>query len=330
MVVNASNKNAFAGANLGVPFSPIEAVTSMDPKDYVWTNPLLGCQMPQLGLGPGHPMGALHAMPGLMDGPALPQASLFPGLGAFPWCGVQSLPTQPSFPPVAPQMPVLHQGQELLQGAGSQAAPATLPPQTKQKAVEEPAVPLPPENTSNMVNVSDLLKSCMEDDDLKQLLEDPLDVAFEGLASDSSNASCLTGETSSPDPKHEALEDDFLSFTDLNFTCIDADECVPNACNMASTAGPVKQKKTVPKSRVHWGVKKKRSTRRSKTDYKELNAADPMNGNMGDVALIELGGMLVDMDARALPGGTACLFPNTNGGQDLLQPERSCMPLLMG
>lgn len=30
------NSNAFAGANLGVHASPLEAVTSMDPKDYVW------------------------------------------------------------------------------------------------------------------------------------------------------------------------------------------------------------------------------------------------------------------------------------------------------
>lgn len=30
------NRNAFAGANLGVHASPLEAVTSMDPKDYVW------------------------------------------------------------------------------------------------------------------------------------------------------------------------------------------------------------------------------------------------------------------------------------------------------
>ena len=30
------NRNAFAGANLGVHASPLEAVTSMDPRDYVW------------------------------------------------------------------------------------------------------------------------------------------------------------------------------------------------------------------------------------------------------------------------------------------------------
>ena len=33
-VVN--NGSAFAGANLGVHASPLEAVTSMDPRDYVW------------------------------------------------------------------------------------------------------------------------------------------------------------------------------------------------------------------------------------------------------------------------------------------------------
>lgn len=30
------NRNAFVGANLGVHASPLEAITSMDPKDYVW------------------------------------------------------------------------------------------------------------------------------------------------------------------------------------------------------------------------------------------------------------------------------------------------------
>lgn len=33
---SAVNRNAFAGANLGVHASPLEAVTSMDPRDYVW------------------------------------------------------------------------------------------------------------------------------------------------------------------------------------------------------------------------------------------------------------------------------------------------------
>lgn len=34
--VESVNRNAFVGANLGVHASPLEAVTSMDPKDYVW------------------------------------------------------------------------------------------------------------------------------------------------------------------------------------------------------------------------------------------------------------------------------------------------------
>lgn len=42
------NRNAFVGANLGVHASPLEAVTSMDPKDYVWGggcyNSYYGCQ----------------------------------------------------------------------------------------------------------------------------------------------------------------------------------------------------------------------------------------------------------------------------------------------
>lgn len=42
------NRNAFVGANLGVHASPLEAVTSMDPKDYVWgggyNDSFYGCQ----------------------------------------------------------------------------------------------------------------------------------------------------------------------------------------------------------------------------------------------------------------------------------------------
>lgn len=42
------NRHAFVGANLGVHASPLEAVTSMDPKDYVWGGghgmPFYGCQ----------------------------------------------------------------------------------------------------------------------------------------------------------------------------------------------------------------------------------------------------------------------------------------------
>lgn len=46
--VESVNRNAFVGANLGVHASPLEAVTSMDPKDYVWgggyNSSFYGCQ----------------------------------------------------------------------------------------------------------------------------------------------------------------------------------------------------------------------------------------------------------------------------------------------
>lgn len=63
------NRNAFVGANLGVHASPLEAVTSMDPKDYVWGGgynaSFYGCQSsafagaqpcyyPQASEYPGH------------------------------------------------------------------------------------------------------------------------------------------------------------------------------------------------------------------------------------------------------------------------------------
>ena len=35
----SKNKNAFAGSHLGVPAGPLENVTSMDPRDYVWGVP---------------------------------------------------------------------------------------------------------------------------------------------------------------------------------------------------------------------------------------------------------------------------------------------------
>ena len=37
--LESKNKNAFAGSHLGVPAGPLENVTSMDPRDYVWGVP---------------------------------------------------------------------------------------------------------------------------------------------------------------------------------------------------------------------------------------------------------------------------------------------------
>lgn len=54
-------------------------MTSLDPKDYVWTNPLLNWQLPAAGLTPGHPLGAVPGLPGLVGAPGLPQPPFFPG-----------------------------------------------------------------------------------------------------------------------------------------------------------------------------------------------------------------------------------------------------------
>lgn len=73
------------------------------------------------------------------------------------------------------------QPQDLLHHAGIPMVPVETPPQVSQKPVEKTTMPLRAMNVFNSVNASDLLKCCMEDDELKHLLEDPLDAAFEGL-----------------------------------------------------------------------------------------------------------------------------------------------------
>lgn len=86
------------------------------------------------------------------------------------------------------------QPQDVLQHAGIPMVPVETPLQVNQKPVEKTTVPLRAMNVFNSVNTSELLKSCMEDDELKHLLEDPLDVAFEGLVclnTDSYQMECL-------------------------------------------------------------------------------------------------------------------------------------------
>ena len=70
------NRNAYAGLNLGVPATALEAMTSMDPKDYVWGQPGTTVGTPMMGPG-GQVLGApamYHpggpaAPPGFMSAP---------------------------------------------------------------------------------------------------------------------------------------------------------------------------------------------------------------------------------------------------------------------
>lgn len=52
---------------------------------------------------------------------------------------------------------------------------------THRKSTDKVLLPTQQVEVCPQVNTSDLLQCCMEDDDLKYLLEDPLDAAFEGL-----------------------------------------------------------------------------------------------------------------------------------------------------
>ncbi|GMH36808.1 hypothetical protein BSKO_04681 [Bryopsis sp. KO-2023] len=311
MVVNKANKNAFAGANLGVPCSPMEAVTSLDPKDYVWNNPLLNWQPPIAGLVPGRPLGTVPPLAGLVGPPPVSPQAFFPGLGTFPWCGMQGVCLPPAIVPAVPAMPPISQvpvqnasqpmpapQQQLL----NSMVPVERPAHLASKA--DPQPPLPATNACNGgVSTTDLLECCMEDDELRRLLEDPLDVAFEGLASDSSNASCFTADTSSPKPSNVGLDtpdDDFFSLAGLDFSCFDPEDSYPNVIPVDSGMG-ARHSRPVPKGPGHWGVKKKRSVRQRKTDVKSLGSG---GGDAGDVALIDLGDVLWDVNTRALPSGT--------------------------
>lgn len=117
-------------------------------------------------------------------------------------------------------------------------------------------------------------------------------------ASDSSNASCLTAETASPTPSHDEIEEDFLSLADLDFAHDSRDDSFLDTSARSSLLEPTKRNRSIPKGGANWGVKKKRSSRRSKVDLRSMNANAFMDTDVGDVALIELGEMLWDMDAR--------------------------------
>lgn len=143
----------------------------------------------------------------------------------------------------------------------------------------------------------------MEDEELRRLLEDPLDVAFEGLASDSSNASCFTADSSSPHAHVglDAPEDDFFSLAGLDFSCFDTEPGNPNVIPVECSGGSTRNRPVL-KGPGHWGVKKKRSVRQRGIKH-DLRLPD-VGMEMDDVTLIDIGDVLWDADAQALPTAT--------------------------
>ncbi|KAK9829527.1 hypothetical protein WJX72_006333 [[Myrmecia] bisecta] len=101
------NKNAFVGVNLGVPASPLEAITSMDPRDYVWgAPPGYGHMQQQAFPSPSYgytnginPFGSLMA----------PNAQQLPGMIQTPHAGAlqpqHSLQSQGAIAPTTPSVP---------------------------------------------------------------------------------------------------------------------------------------------------------------------------------------------------------------------------------
>lgn len=89
-----------------------------------------------------------------------------------------------------------------------------------------------------------------------------------------------------------------MSLADLNFAHVNKDDTFLDTSARPSFLEPTKRNKTIPKGGANWGVKKKRSTRRSKVDVRSMNANAFVDMDVGDGALIELGEMLWDMDPR--------------------------------
>lgn len=225
---DGKNMNAFAGSHLGVPAGPLETVTSMDPKDYVWGVPQA---QPGLFAGPGFASQPLFAAPqgffqpqafGLNGFAQPPVSAPHPSTGATPLQQVQSRP---------------------------QTCNAETPGTSVSKAMDssstaaQPTHPLPSgqavheqlQAEASLEQVDDLLNMAFDDDCIKKLLSEP----HAGMAPADCNilgspqagrsdlhrsgSPCL--ERTSPGPSHNsastgcaaAPSPDMLDATDLHF-----------------------------------------------------------------------------------------------------------------
>ncbi|CAD7697771.1 unnamed protein product [Ostreobium quekettii] len=247
-----SNKNAYAGANIGVPWSPLEGVTSLDPRDYVWA------PVPPAPGGHAGPQALqaawwhLGAMAMLQGGPSGWPVPMPPGL-AMPGLARAAMPAcMPGFPiqypgmwnPLQQVVPAQMHAQQQPSADGTpqgktlgmSAEPAKKTAggksvdvqQTKkcmQKQKKGSAEALLPEGKCS----EDFLDCMMDlnDEDLQQLLQEPLGTLANGgsqldspvgspinVVSDSSDASSFSIQKSpSCGSQHsETLPDDSMLF----------------------------------------------------------------------------------------------------------------------
>lgn len=212
------NPHAFAGCALGVPCSPLEPYTSMDPKDYVWGNPTpqqqqqLYQQFMQLAFmycvsQPGSGVCPLPTQAGL----AFPGAPFGP---AFPHCSNSA-----AYCNVLPPRPVL------LPGAGSVAKPA---------GVMAPTV---------ATNLSVKKRSQSAAGNPRQqpvLVSPPVVPAIETEAKESAWSTCLVAPpVSSEFQNHDFLDCEFeLSADDINKLLEDPEELGTDKGLLSSVSSP--------------------------------------------------------------------------------------------
>lgn len=96
---------------------------------------------------------------------------------------------------------------------------------------------------------------------------------------------------------HVGLDDGLLSLTDLPYPCIKTMGEQNEKTGISRAADSGKRKRFLSKSPAHWGVKKKRSTRKSKIDWKSVQGSSLLDTNANEVALIELDEMLWGMES---------------------------------
>ncbi|KAK9813805.1 hypothetical protein WJX73_010460 [Symbiochloris irregularis] len=226
----SKNLNAFAGSHLGVPAGPLENVTSMDPRDYVW--------------------GVPQSQPGLYGGPAFASQPLYSpqvlghhaqtfGSAAYSQAPGPFLQPFNGFAGASVMQPQRAVGANFdltsFQGIKPSAATATT------KASQPVAVPgaaRQEATPATVEQIDDLLNTALDDDCIKKLLGEPGSgpSALEGNMFGSCASPCREDISSGPshnstatgEGQHEQLSmegggvassvaRDLLDATDLHF-----------------------------------------------------------------------------------------------------------------
>lgn len=219
--MTAANPSGFPGQQLGVPCSPLESVTSVDPKDYVWGTPnahqqqqmhqqfaqmaffafmaqqqalcygsVMQPQLPFPPFGPG-----ICPMPPAGCFPALP---VFPGV--MPPCPVApgripmdfaaglrpaALPTQPMIPQATPVFVPAPAPAPVAEQPLAVSAPALVP--TANPAGSAPVAAMQCNAAAYTAQPNEGFTMELNVDDIKKLLEDP-----DPLDSGTDGSSCLS------------------------------------------------------------------------------------------------------------------------------------------